>query len=52
MRRCHRCYYIIGLTETRCRVCGAKVPRIRVSVIATLCLAAGLALGWVTLAVL
>ena len=52
MRRCHRCYYIVGLTETRCRLCGAKVPRVRAAFIATISLAVGLALGWVTITVL
>ena len=49
MRRCHRCYYLLGLTDTRCRICGAKVPRVRASVIAVVGLIAGLTVGWATL---
>ena len=36
----------MGLMETRCRICGAKVPRVRASAIAFVCLASGLTLGW------
>jgi hypothetical protein len=32
--------------ETRCRVCGKAVPRVRSSIVAGLSLMSGLALGW------
>jgi hypothetical protein len=42
---CNRCYYDIGVTTTRCRVCGANVPRIRATFIAMLSLIVGVGLG-------
>jgi hypothetical protein len=50
--RCSRCEYKIGLIETRCRVCGKPVPRIRSSVIAATSLLAGLIFGWFLIAAL
>jgi hypothetical protein len=44
--RCSRCEYVIGFMDTRCRVCGKAVPRIRSSIIAGLSLMSGLTLGW------
>ncbi len=49
---CNRCYYELGVTKTQCRVCGAKAPRVRISVIALMSLLAGLGLGSAALAVL
>ena len=44
--RCNRCEYSVGITETRCRLCGKSVPRVRSGIIACLSLLSGLALGW------
>ena len=49
---CSRCFYDVGVTATRCRVCGAKASRIRISVIAVLSLIVGVGLGSAALTVL
>ena len=49
---CHRCCFDIGLTETRCRICGAKVSRIRASIVAMLSLVVGVGLGSAALTML
>jgi hypothetical protein len=42
----------MGFTETRCRVCGMKVSRLRAGFIATISLTAGVTLGWFAITLL
>jgi len=44
--RCEHCFYQFGVTDTRCRNCGCRPSRVRVSVIGIICLACGLGIGW------
>ncbi len=43
---CDRCEYRVGVFETRCKVCGEKASRLRITIISTVCLVVGVAVGW------
>jgi hypothetical protein len=42
---CDRCEYKIGIFSTRCKICGERGSRIRIGVVATTCMFAGVAVG-------
>ena len=44
--RCEHCYYQFGVTDTRCRNCGCRPSRVRISAIGAACLILGLGIGW------
>lgn len=44
--RCEHCFYHFGVTDTRCRNCGCRPSRVRVSTVSVACLVLGLGIGW------